>query len=133
MGDIYAMKLEDATYGDPVNLGEPINTEAGEGSPHVSPDGSMLLFSCLGREDCLGSSDIYICRRKKDGTWSEPVNPGKTINTSSSEQCPMISPDGKYLFFLSGRGQGSDTWWVDAKVITGKQGPLLSATCGCKY
>jgi Tol biopolymer transport system component len=119
MGDIYMMKLEGGIYGEPVNLGEPACTEAGEGSPYVTPDGSMLLFSSFGRDDCLGGADIYICRRKADGTWTEPVNPGEPINSRTNEQCPMISHDGKCLFFLSHRGQTSDIWWVDAKVLEG--------------
>ncbi len=119
MGDIYVIKLVGDTYGDPVNLGEPVCTEASEGSPYVSPDGSMLLFSCHGRDDSVGGSDIYICRRKEDGTWSEPVNPGETINSGTHEQCPMLSPDGKYLFFISQKSQTSDIYWVDAKVLNG--------------
>jgi Tol biopolymer transport system component len=117
MGDIYMMKLADDKYGEPENLGEPVCTEAGEGSPYVTPDGSLMLFSVIGREDNLGGADIYICRRNKNGTWTEPVNPGEPINSRTNEQCPMISPDGKYLFFLSHRGQTSDIWWVDAKVL----------------
>lgn len=83
----------------------------------VTDDGT-IYFGGRG-DDSRGMGDIYMSRQV-DGVFQEPVNPGKTINTSSSEQCPMISPDGKHLFFLSGRGQGSDIWWVDAKVLTGK-------------
>ena len=30
---------------------------------------------------------------------------------------PYVSPDGKYLFFNSGRNGNYDIWWVDAKII----------------
>jgi hypothetical protein len=35
----------DFTFGEPVNLGPPINTPASDGSPHISPDGLALYFS----------------------------------------------------------------------------------------
>jgi Tol biopolymer transport system component len=45
------------------------------------------------------------------------VNLGKLINSRESEFSPVVSPDGKYLFFTSTRlGQG-DIYWVDAAVL----------------
>jgi hypothetical protein len=119
MGDIYISRLSDGAYQVPVNVGEPVNTEAGEGSPYVTPDGSLMLFSSIGRDGDLGGSDIYVCRRLADGKWSDPVNPGEPVNSAANDHCPMISPDGKFLFFISSRGQTSDIWWVDASVLDG--------------
>jgi Tol biopolymer transport system component len=79
----------------------------------------MLLFSCLGCEGGLGASDIYICRPDGKGGWTEPVNVGKPVNSASGENCPMLSPDGKYLFFISQRGQTNDIYWVDSAVLEG--------------
>jgi Tol biopolymer transport system component len=45
------------------------------------------------------------------------VNLGNPINSPSIEICPMVTPDGKYLFFLSQRGGESHIWWVDAGFI----------------
>jgi Tol biopolymer transport system component len=39
------------------------------------------------------------------------------VNTKHHENCPIISPDGRYLFFNSGRNGKSDIYWVDAKII----------------
>jgi Tol biopolymer transport system component len=35
----------------------------------------------------------------------------------SIDICPGLSPDGKYLFFISQRGGESHAWWVDAGFI----------------
>jgi ankyrin repeat protein len=119
MSDIYVRRPAGDLYGEPENLGEPACTEAAEGSPYVAPDGSLLLFSCLGREDAVGGSDIYLCRPDGQGGWTEPVNAGEAVNSASHENCPMLSPDGKYLFFISQKGQTADIYWVDAAVLEG--------------
>lgn len=94
---------------EPENLGPPVNTDEGEGTPFISPDGSYLLFS--------RQYDLYISYRKEDGGWTEPENLGEPINSPEIELCPMVTPDGKYLFFLSQRGGESHVWWVDAGFI----------------
>jgi Tol biopolymer transport system component len=119
MGDIYMLKRENGGYGEPENLGEPVCTAAHEGAPYIAPDGSMLLFSALGHEGGVGGADIYMCRPDGRGGWTEPVNVGEPVNSGSHEMCPMLSPDGKYLFFISQRSQTSDIFWVDAAVLNG--------------
>jgi len=45
---------------------------------------------------------------------------GREINTEFIEFCPMLSPDGKYLFFSSKRTNKpykADIYWVDIKII----------------
>jgi hypothetical protein len=36
------------------------------------------------------------------------------IATRAGEMCPMLSPDGRYLFFNSSRVGSDDNFWVDA-------------------
>ena len=115
--DIYRSKLENGVYCKINNLGDAINTEYDEGDVFISPDESFLIVSTNGRPDGYGSGDLYISFRKKDGTWTKSKNMGKQLNTSSSEFCPLVSPDGKYFFFTSGRKGSNDIYWVDAKII----------------
>ncbi|MBK8848348.1 MAG: PD40 domain-containing protein [Bacteroidetes bacterium] len=57
--DIYmAMRKDDGTWGKPVNLGFPINTEADENSFIVSADGSTAYFAS-DREGGAGGLDLY--------------------------------------------------------------------------
>jgi Tol biopolymer transport system component len=42
---------------------------------------------------------------------------GEKINSSTSDYTPMLSPDGKYLFFTSGRSGVDDIYWIDAIII----------------
>jgi Tol biopolymer transport system component len=52
-----------------------------------------------------------------NGSWTRAENMGDTINTSASEFCPMVSPDGNYLFFTSRRSGSDDVYWVSAEII----------------
>jgi hypothetical protein len=115
-GDLYfAEKVADG-YGEPVLLREPISTAASEHDPFIAPDGSYLFFTS-DRTGGHGRGDLYITFRQVDGTWREPMNMGRSINTAAYEYCAMVSPDGKYLFFTrSVRGNG-DIYWVDTSII----------------
>ncbi len=115
--DIYRSRLADGTLGRAENLGPPINTDKWEFDPFIAPDESYIIFAS-NRPGSLGGSDLYISVRKPDGSWAEPVNMGEPINSAGPEYTPMLSPDGTYLFFTSGRNGPDDVFWVDASVIS---------------
>ena len=57
--------------------------------------------------------DIYISYRNEDGSWENPIDVGPPINTERGAICPMVSPDGKYLFFI----RNGLIVWVSADVL----------------
>lgn len=111
--DLYFSRLKKGQYSKPVHLGDAINSQFGEGDAYIAPDESYLIVCSWGRLDSHGRGDLYISFKKRDGTWSKVANMGDTINTAATEYCPVVSPDGKYLFYTS----GGDIKWVDAKII----------------
>ena len=74
--------------------------------------------------------DLFVSFRRTDGGWSEAVNLGPEINSPAIDICPMVSADGKYLFFLSQRGGESHTWWVEAKIIGELKPDAVSPVAG---
>lgn len=72
--------------------------------PSLSNDEKKLYFSS-DRPGSLGSYDIYVVTISDDGTYSEPVNLGPTINTSQRDQFPFVDVEGT-LFFASDGHQG---------------------------
>jgi outer membrane protein OmpA-like peptidoglycan-associated protein/tetratricopeptide (TPR) repeat protein len=84
----------------PENIGQPVNTKYWESQPSFSADGKTLYF-VSNRPDGLGKEDIWKSELKSDGTWSEPVNLGTTINTDKHEQSPFIHYDNQTLYFSS--------------------------------
>jgi len=95
-----------------IEIGPPINTPGNEGALCVSPDGMTIIITCCSRNDSYGSCDLYFSR-KLGNNWSEPVNLGPEVNSTSWESQPCLAADGRTLFFVStrrgGKG-GSDIW-----------------------
>jgi hypothetical protein len=118
--DIHRSRLINGFYTLPENLGRSINTEHIEGDLCVSPDEQFIIVACWDRPDNIGGgeSDLYISFRQNNGTWTELINMGATVNTQHIENCPTISPDGKYFFFQRFDGvDTSETFWADARII----------------
>ncbi len=125
--DVYrAQRLPGGGFAEPANIGPPINTEFNEGDTFVAPDESYLLVASS-RPGGFGQGDLYVSFRGKDGRWQPLVNVGDAINTDQTEFCPMVTPDGKYLFFSRRWGAtweettAGDVFWVDVKLLESVQ------------
>ncbi len=114
--DIYRSPQINGKHTTVENLGAPINTEHDELDPFIAPDESYLIF-CSKTLDGYGGFDLYISFKKKNGTWTKPVNMGEGINTSAYDWVPQVTRDGKYFFFNSTRRGNWDIYWVDSKII----------------
>ena len=95
--DIYYVKKDGKTYSEPINLGNKINTSGDEKCVFIHPSGKILFFTSNGREESIGSYDIYYCTGGPDN-WSEPVNMGFPINTTLEEKTINVSVDGKKAY-----------------------------------
>jgi Tol biopolymer transport system component len=115
--DIFCSTFKDGGYQKPKNLGKAINSKYNDYDAFIAPDESYLIFSSSNRPNGLGSGDLYISFHKKDGSWTKAENLGSTINSTSIDYCPKVSPDGKYFFFTSRRTGNGDIYWVDAQVL----------------
>jgi len=104
--DIYhSLRNADGTWGEPENLGAPINTKGTEMAPFLHPDGRTLYFSS-DKHVGMGGFDLFMSRRGEDGQWQKPVNLGFPINTSGDEINFFVAADGKTAFISSQRKGG---------------------------
>ncbi len=112
-------RQEDGTWGPAVPL-PGINTAMNEGAQTITADGNFLIFTGCGRQDGLGSCDLYYSERTGNG-WSEARNLGPALNTRASESQPSLSRDGRLLFFTSNRpgGIGKDDLYVAGRDAAG--------------
>jgi Tol biopolymer transport system component len=115
--DIWVSRLVDGVYQGPENLGPMINSEASENSPFIAPDESYLIFTGMDRPVTQGGIDLYISFKTLEGQWTDAMNMGPTVNGPSYEMCPMVSGDGRYLFFNSRPQGNADNYWMDAGII----------------
>jgi hypothetical protein len=97
--------------------------------PVVSPDEGFIIFYSVGREDNLTPDgrvgDLYISFRQPSGKWSEPENLGPSINSEAEEATPALSPDGRFLFFVSNRDAPTnfpDIYWVSMDAVLERAG-----------
>jgi Tol biopolymer transport system component len=104
--DVYRAQPAGGGYGEPENLGVPINSEFNEGDAVIAPDQSFLILTITGRADEAGRGDLYIAERRND-RWSAPRRLPDGINSPALEFCPSLSPDGRTFYFTSTRGFAS--------------------------
>lgn len=77
-----------------------INSEDWEPHCYVTTDGQNLYFTS-DRPGGFGGRDIYRVVRLPDGSWSEPINLGPSVNTPYDEDAPFVAIDNKTLYFSS--------------------------------
>ena len=116
--EIYVAECNSGVYGSPRPIGPPISSSGLDAMPYVASDGSYLLFASNGHADHLGNIDLYLSIRQPDGSWGDPIHLPYPVNSVHQDLYPTVSPDGKYLFFLSTRGGNHRAYWVDASVVT---------------
>lgn len=68
--------------------------------PTLAADGQRLFFSS-NRPGGFGGMDIYVSELL-DGSWSEPVNLGKEVNTKGNEVFPFIHASGVLYYASNG-------------------------------
>jgi hypothetical protein len=81
-------------------------------SVYISPEEDYVIFA--------GDvpPNLYIRFKDNEKHWTDPINMGDKINTNQPERFPVVSPDGKYLFFLRGEPSNSNNYfWVSTAII----------------
>jgi Tol biopolymer transport system component len=82
------------------NLGAPVNSAADEYELELSPDGKIGIL--MAARDPSTQGDLYRIARTKNG-WSQPQRLGPGFNGPGLEVGPLISRNGKLLYFSSRR------------------------------
>jgi len=106
--DIYYVDINaDGTYGEPVNLGDKVNSEGREMFPFVSSE-NILYFSSDGYLN-LGLLDIFKSNIL-NGDTSEPLNLGAPYNSGYDDFAYYVNEETKLGYFSSNRlgGKGGD-------------------------
>jgi Tol biopolymer transport system component len=98
----------------------PFNSNYTDNDICITPDGKIVFFRSwrpiAGKTIRESASHIWFSQ-KENGKWSRLINMGKSINTELMENCPTLSPDGKYFFFMRYDGKTSDAYWVRSEII----------------
>lgn len=106
--DIFFSKWENNTYSEPTTLGLNINSAGYEFNSFVSPDEKFLIFTGYNRTEGLGSGDLYISYKDKNGEWEKAKNMGSEINSPLMDYCPFYDAKTQTLYFTSKRNTTSN-------------------------
>ncbi|MCX6182379.1 MAG: OmpA family protein [Bacteroidetes bacterium] len=103
--DLWVIHITDQGFTNPENLGPKINSSGQEDGVFIHPDNQTLYFASNGLTG-MGGRDLFMCKRKADGTWGDPVNLGYPLNTSDDERTLFIDAKGDLAYFASDREGG---------------------------
>lgn len=101
-GDIYRSPWVNGHFAAPVSLGDTVNSPGFDGDPFIAPDESYLVFTGWGRPEGDPAGDLYVTTMA-GGSWSAPRPLGHGVNSTAQEYAPIVSPDGRWLYFSSYR------------------------------
>ncbi|MDR1814523.1 MAG: OmpA family protein [Tannerella sp.] len=99
-----AEKDERGEWKKPIQIEDAINTDFDEGTPSLSADGNTMYYTYCS-SDPLSSrpAEIYVSTRS-GASWSAGNRTTLIKDSVTSVGHPAISPDGKYLYFVSDVG-----------------------------
>lgn len=86
---------------EPVKMSKKINIGKYQNHASITSDENTIYFTSEKKSKSLGGLDIFVSEKNKNGKWGKAKNIGVKINTPYNEESPLISPDGKMLFFGS--------------------------------
>ena len=124
--DLFLVKQdENGAWQAPIELEDEVNTEFDEGTPSFSKDGNTMYYTyCAQDPEGPRTSEIYISTRSS-AKWGKGTRAGIVKDSVTALGHPAISPDGKYLYFVSdavGGYGGKDLF--RARVIGNDFGPM---------
>jgi len=117
-------KTTNGDWGEPRNLGRPVNSDANEYYPTIADSGTLYFGSR--RKGGKGGADIYRSRLV-NGKYQEPKNLGDAINTEFDEFEPYIAPDESLMIFMAGGGRPDSLGGYDFYISYNRNGQWTKA------
>lgn len=103
--DIWKVERTRNGWGEPINLGKPVNTDSDEFYPSITNSGN--LYFTANYKSGPGKEDIFIAEWK-NGNYQQPKALDGNINTAVYEFNAFVSPQEDYILF-TGYGREDDS------------------------
>jgi hypothetical protein len=104
--DIWKVEKIKGSWGEPIHLGNVINSNVAEYFPTLTDDG--VLYFGSRRPGGSGGCDIYRSV-PRNGTFTEIENLGYPLNSQQHELEPFIAGDESYIIFMGLKGESFST------------------------
>jgi hypothetical protein len=89
--DIWVMDRVGDGWGEPYNLGGPVNTEAGEFYPSLTRDGTLYFTRTVGQDTSIWRARLV------GGTYAEPEKLPAEVNGGRVQYNAFVAPDESYI------------------------------------
>jgi enamine deaminase RidA (YjgF/YER057c/UK114 family) len=116
-------RAADGTWGAPVRLPAPVNSNEAEWFPRLAADGWLYFGS--NRPGGFGKNDIWRARQEASGKWVVE-NAGAGLNTAGDEYEALPSPDGSRMVLNADGGLYESTWTGTTWSTRVKLGPGIN-------
>jgi outer membrane protein OmpA-like peptidoglycan-associated protein len=100
----YSERDDNGLWGEPINMGQNVNTLGSESSPVIAADNATLYFSSNGLPG-YGEHDLFVVY-KKNGKWGKPLNLGSKVNSVYNDRFPFVPTSEQIFYFSSDRPGG---------------------------
>lgn len=100
--NLFVMKQDEkGAWLAPEELEDEVNTEFDEGTPSFSADGNTMYYTyCAQDPDGPRTAEIYISNRSS-AKWGKGTRATIVKDSVTALGHPSVSPDGKYIYFVS--------------------------------
>jgi len=82
--------------------------------PAIDARERFVVFAS-NRPGAVSIANLFISLKDKDGNWGAPVPLGDKVSTAGGENAPSLAPDGKTLYFTSGKSLTPDVTFPKKK------------------
>ncbi|GAB5537953.1 MAG: hypothetical protein Salg2KO_00560 [Salibacteraceae bacterium] len=105
---LWYSNLSDTGYLDALPYPESVNIGPYQRHASMTADGNIIVYSSesIDQSNNKLRFDLFMALRNLDGTWDNPTRLPDNINTPYDEDSPMISADGKSMYYSSQRPGG---------------------------
>lgn len=125
--NLYEANLLNGEWTKPDTINTEWNEDVNIGGMNMSIDGRKMYFTGCNWPSGFGSCDLMVSFRKGK-YWQSPFNLGPDVNSQWWDSQPMISSDGKQLYFASRRanGKGGSDLWMSVRLKDGNWSPPIN-------
>ena len=122
--DVWIIEKDGHSWGEPVHLDGPLNTDKSEQITSIATNGTIYLRT---NYEGSGKWAIYVSRLK-NGKYTAAEKLSKKINAGYNEGNPFVTPDERFMLFKSGRpgGYGNTDLYVSFRQKDGSWGKPIN-------
>ncbi|MBK7439460.1 MAG: PD40 domain-containing protein [Saprospiraceae bacterium] len=96
--DIWVVEKKNGIWGEPINLGSPVNTKEDEFYPSIAHSGNLYYTAAY--QNGIGKEDIFVSKWE-NGTYTAPVPLDTAVNSKSYEFNAFVSPEEDFIIFTA--------------------------------